>query len=122
MADIQWSDVEALQANLADVSETAQDMILAHVNNDLNPGAFGGEDAPRYTLARCYLAAHLGELCRRNGNMTPSSKTIGTSAITIAYAQAAEGEGAALSATSWGGQFHALVRSSTLRIGGGRTS
>ena len=64
-------------------------MILAHVNEDLNPTAFGGEDSVRYMLARCYLAAHLGEITRRNGGSgAVTSKSIGTSSITLAYAQA----------------------------------
>jgi hypothetical protein len=119
VAAIVWADVEALQANLSTVSVEAQTVILEHVNEDLNPDAFGGEDVARYHLARCYLAAHLGELTRRNGAQNASSKTIGTSSITLAYAQA-QAPGDALMQTSWGSQYAAMVRSSPLRIGGGR--
>lgn len=120
MADITWDDVVALQVSLADVSEAAQEMILGYVNEGLNPNAFGGEDSPRYVLARAYLAAHLGEIERRNGGGNVSSETIGANSITLAYAAATSGD-EALAATPWGTQYKALVRLSTLRIGGGRT-
>jgi hypothetical protein len=119
VANVLWQDVEALQSNLSTVSVAAQMIILAHVNEDLNPRAFGGEDSARYHLARCYLAAHLGELERRKGTQDVASETIGTSSITLSYAQAETG-GDALLQTSWGSQFAAMVRSSPLRIGGGR--
>jgi hypothetical protein len=121
VADIDWDDVEALQANLSSVAEAAQTVILAHVNNDLNAAAFGGEDAPGYHLARCYLAAHLGELARRNGSTTGAvqSKTIGTSSITIQYATAMTATPSALRLTSWGTMYAELLASSPLRIGRG---
>jgi hypothetical protein len=121
VADILWQDVEALQSNLSTVSAAAQMIILAHVNEDLNPRAFGGDGSARYHLARCYLAAHLGELERRKGAQQASSKTIGTSSITIAYAQAQTGSEALLQ-TTWGTEYDRMVRSSPLRIGGGITS
>lgn len=119
MPAIVWQDVEALQSNLSSVSDAAQMIILAHVNEDLNPAAFGG--STRYHLARCYLAAHLGELERRKGSGGQvASETIGTSSITLSYA-AAMSSGDALLQTSWGAQYAQMVRLSTLRIGGGRT-
>ncbi len=118
MAAIQWSDVEALQSNLDAVSVAAQMVILAHVNEDLNPHAFGGEGSARYHLARCYMAAHLGELHRRRGEQSVSSETIGTSSITLSYAASTNGAEALMS-TSWGAQFASLARMSPLRIGGG---
>lgn len=121
MADITWDDVVALQANLSSVAEAAQDMILDYVNEDLNPTAFGGEDSARYVLARCYLAAHLGELVRGNGaGGAVASETISSTSISLAYARATT-SGDGLLQTSWGTQYAALVRQSTLRIGGGRT-
>lgn len=117
MADIEWTDVTDLQANLADVSSGAQSKILDYVNEGLNPSAFGGEDSPRYVLARCYLAAHLGELERRKGAAGAlTSKTIGTSSITLAYAQAQSG-GDALLQTSWGSQYAEMLAASPLRLG-----
>lgn len=115
---IQWADVEALQSNLSSVSAAAQMVILAHVNEDLNPGAFGGEGSAKYHLARAYLAAHLGELERRRGAQAGpvQSKTIGTSSITLAYAAATAG-GDALTSTSWGSQFAELLLASPLRLG-----
>lgn len=117
---IQWSDVTALQSNLDSVSAAAQMIFLAHVNEDLNPAAFGGEDSAKYHLARCYLAAHLGELERRRGQTTGAlqSKTIGTSSITLAYASS-QSQGDALMQTTWGGAYSLLLASSPLRIGAG---
>jgi hypothetical protein len=121
VAAIVWADVEALQSNLSSVSAAAQMIILAHVNEDLNPRMFGGDGSAKYHLARCFLAAHLGELERRKGGQAMSSKTIGTSSITIAYARAMT-TGEALLQTSWGTEYDRMVRSSPLRIMGGRTS
>lgn len=116
MADVTWADVVALQASLSTVSAGAQTIILQHVNEDLNPSAFGGEDSARYHLARCYLAAHLGELARRNGQHAVASESFGTSAIAITYGTSDNG----LKQTAWGAQYADMLRSSPLRIGGGR--
>lgn len=113
MADVTWDDVEALQVNLSTVSPGAQAMFLAYVNTDINPAAFGGEDSPRYRLARVFLAAHLGEIERRKGTEQVTSKTIGTSSITIAYAATTED---GLAQTSWGKQYAALLAQSPLRF------
>lgn len=114
MAAIVWADVVALQANLSTVSVAAQMIFLAYVNEDLNPAAFGGDGSPRYHLARVYMAAHLGELERRNGTSgNVSSETYGRSSVTIAYATNDEG----LMATSWGQAFKSFLDASPLRIG-----
>lgn len=115
MADIEWTDVTDLQSNLSTVSAGAQSKILDYVNNGLAAAAFGGEDSPRWTLARCYLAAHLGELERRKGSQQATSKTIGTSSITLAFAQAQVGD--ALALTPWGSQYAELLAASPLRLG-----
>ena len=119
MANIQWSDVTALQANLSAVDPAAQMIFLAHVNEDLNPAAFGGDGSPRYHLARCYLAAHLGELERRRGGASGSvqSKTIGTSSITLSYASAMSSSEDVLRTTSWGGMYADMLAASPLRFG-----
>lgn len=119
-----WSDVEALQSNLTSVAPAAQMIFLAHVNEDLNPAAFGGEDSPRYHLARCYLAAHLGELERRRGGSSGAvqSKTIGTSSITLSYAGVMSSSENVLRTTSWGGMYADMLAASPLRIGMGSTS
>jgi hypothetical protein len=118
VANVVWQDVTALQANLSTVSEAAQMIILAHVNEDLNPDAFGGSDSAKYHLARVYLAAHLGELERRRGGASGQivGKTIGTSAITINYAQASSGDTDALYQTAWGSQLALMIDSSPLRF------
>ena len=118
MAAIQWPDVVALQSNLDTVAAAAQMIILAHVNEDLNPDAFGGEASPRYVLARSYLAAHLGELVRRKGAQQLASKTIGTNSITLTYI-AAHASPEALRQTTWGGQYLELLSQSPIRIGAG---
>lgn len=120
MADIVWDDVVALQANLSTIASAAQDLILAYVNTSLNPSAFGGEDSARYELARIYLAAHLGELTRRNGAQNVSAEAIDVRGIQLQYAAINAG-GNAHYETSWGAQYATLVRQSPLRIGGGRT-
>jgi hypothetical protein len=118
VADVLWQDIVALQANLSTVSAAAQMIILAYVNEDLEPDVFGGEDSPRYHLARCYLAAHLGGVALANGGMSVSSQTIGTTSITIAFA-AVNSAGEALFQTSWGLQYAALLQMSPLRLGVG---
>lgn len=113
MADIAWSDVVDLQANLSDLAAGAQAKILDYVNNGLNAAAFGGEDSPRYVLARCYLAAHLGELTRRKGERAVSGETYGASSVSIAYGMSDDG----LKQTSWGGEYAEMLSASPLRIG-----
>lgn len=114
MADITWSDVTALQANLSTVAAGAQTLILAYVNEELSAAAFGGEDSARFTLARCYLAAHLGELTRRNGAQDVRSETIAAGSVTLAYGA---GDEEALAQTSWGRQYAELLAASHLRLG-----
>jgi hypothetical protein len=119
VANVVWADVEALQSNLSTVSVAAQMIFLAHVNEDLNPTAFGGEDTARYHLARCCLAAHLGELERRKGagGGPVQSKTIGSSSITIAYAASMSSSDDVLRATTWGSMYADMLMASPLRLG-----
>lgn len=119
MANVVWADVEALQPNLSTVSAAAQMIFLAHVNEDLNPTAFGGDGTPRYHLARCYLAAHLGELERRRGATSGpvQSKTIGTTGITVAYAAAMSSSDDVLRSTTWGSMYAEMLLASPLRLG-----
>jgi hypothetical protein len=114
VADIAWSDVVDLQANLSTVAAGAQTKILTYVNEGLSAAAFGGEDSPRYTLARIYLAAHLGELARRNGERAVSSETIAASSISMSYGAVDD----SLSQTSWGSQYAEMLLASSLRVGG----
>lgn len=115
MADITWDDVTDLQANLSAAEADAQTKILAYVNGELNPDAFGGADSARFVMARIYLAAHLGELARRNGERSVSSKLIGAERISIAYGLSTEG----LAQTSWGAEYAEMLAASPLRIGAG---
>lgn len=110
---IRWSDVTALQANLSSVDSAAQMIILAHVNEDLNPAAFGGDGSARYHLVRCTLAAHMGELERRNGERAVTGKTISTSAMTLQFATSDEG----LALTNWGSAYKGFLLASPLRFG-----
>jgi hypothetical protein len=114
VADIAWSDVTDLQANLSTVAAGAQMIILAYVNDDLNPAAFGGEDSATFVLARAYLAAHLGELTRRNGTSgNVSSETYGRTSVSISYGASDDG----LKLTSWGSAYAELLLASPLRMG-----
>jgi hypothetical protein len=119
VADILWQDVEALQSNLSTVSVAAQMIFLAHVNEDYNPTAFGGDDSARYHLFRCYLAAHMGEVERRRGSSggPVQSKTIGTNSITVAYATAMTSSDDVLRTTSWGSMAADMLLASPLRLG-----
>lgn len=111
---ILWTDVVDLQANLSTVAAGAQSKILAYVNEGLNAAAFGGEDSPRYVLARCYMAAHLGSLTKTSGAAgSVSSETYGTSSVSIAYGASDEG----LKSTSWGQAYKDLLEASPLRLG-----
>jgi hypothetical protein len=121
MPAIVWQDVVALQPSLSEVSIAAQMIILAHVNEDLDPAAFGGDGSARYHLARVYRAAHLGEMNLRMANGggaggEVSSETIGTSAITLSYAAGGSGDDS-FRETAWGRAYLTLLDESPLRIG-----
>lgn len=114
MAAVLWQDVVALQANLSTVPAAAQMILLAYVNEELAPEAFGGESSARYHLARVYLAAHFGELSRRNGAQDVSSETISRSSITLSYGGTTDD---GLAQTSWGRQYADFLAMSPLRLG-----
>lgn len=114
MADIVWSDVTDLQSGLSTVSAGGQTKILDYVNNGLSADAFGGEDSPRWTLARCYMAAHLGSLTQRGGTGgSVSSETYGTSSVAIAYGMTDDG----LASTAWGQAYKDMLDASPMRLG-----
>lgn len=114
MADVAWSDVVDLQPNLSTVSAGAQAKILAYVNEGLEAAAFGGEDSPRYVLARCYMAAHLAELTKKSGAAgAVSSETYARGSVSIAYGTTDEG----LMSTSWGQAYKDLLDASPMRLG-----
>lgn len=68
MAALVWDQVVAIAPELATLNATAQGLILGFVDDELDPGAFGGEDAPKYLMARIFLAAHLGRTSQLGGN------------------------------------------------------
>ncbi len=112
MADITWSDVTNHYASLSTVASGAQDDILAYVNDALSASVFGGEDSATYKLARIYLAAHMGELLRRNaataGAIGPvTSKTIGATSLSVTYGTGASvGGGSSVLLTTPGGSAY----------------
>lgn len=110
MADITWTDVTNHFASLAApaVSVDAQTDILADVNANLSASVFGGEDNPKYKLARIYMAAHMGELEARNARAAGAvgavtSKTIGATSLSVTYGATASASSTALLRTTPGG-------------------
>lgn len=118
MADITWSDVTNHYASLSTVASGAQDDILAYVNDALSASVFGGEDNPKYKLARIYMAAHMGELEARNARAAGAvgavtSKTIGATSLSVTYGAAASASSTELLRTTPGGTAYLqLLRSS----------
>lgn len=114
MADIDWNDVTAFAPEATDVAAAAQTDILAHVNGDLDPDAFGGEGAAKYRLARIYLAAHHGALALRGGDAVGPVTLEQEGALMQQYA-VAMGE-RALDSTNWGRMYLDLARTTVARV------
>jgi hypothetical protein len=118
MADITWDDdVVALAPDLEELQIEAQTLILAYVNRALNPAMFKSEAA--LTLARIYLAAHLGTnaMPGSGGEVmgTVVSEKVGDLQRTYgAVAEASEGGG--FESTTYGKTFQFLVRTSRARL------
>jgi hypothetical protein len=122
VADITWTHVTNHYASLVApaVGTDAQTDILAYVNDEaLDASVFGGEDATTYKLARIYLAAHMGELLRRNAATAgavgaATSKTITATELSVTYGTGANAGGGTnvLLTTPGGTAYLALVRSS----------
>lgn len=111
MAALTWEDVTSHASDLSTLDEAAQDDVLAYVDDAIDPAKFGGEDGPRYKLARIYLAAHLGTVSLKRG--TPAggpliSETVGE--ITRMYGFSAEAAPDAIASTGWGREYLALIR------------
>jgi hypothetical protein len=115
VASLLWSDVTALAPQLAVVDITAQAMILAYVNDTVNVPLFGGESSSRTKLVRVMLAAHFGELQRRQDQGQVIGETVGTTSIAIQYERRADPE--ALRETSYGAQYLGLINASAARVG-----
>ncbi len=117
MADIIWSDVEAVAPELSTVDSNAQSMILAYVNDALSVSAFGGETSPKLRLARIYLAAHVGTLSSHGGNPTAGPVTAESADnISRSYATRAIANPSDWDATSYGQLYMALARTSGARL------
>lgn len=114
MAAIAWEDVTAHASDLTTLDESAQDDVLAYVNDNVDPAKFGGETASRLKLARIFLAAHLGTVILRKGTPTAgpvTSETVGEVSRTYGlFAGATPGSGVDLSTTGWGREYLALIR------------
>ncbi len=87
MADIAWSDVIALAPALSVVASTWQDIIVSYVNDTLSPDIFGGEESAKYKVARVYLAAHMGLIWKKKGEVTGAvtSDDVSADAMRISY-------------------------------------
>jgi len=125
MAAILWSDVVALDAELAGVSAAAQALFLAWANEELEVSNFRlGEIDPKLKLARAFLAAHFGRLWFDNadddGTAGPiKSKTITSDSMTVTYGN--DGSSAtteeSLASTEWGNAYLFVMRAQPTRAG-----
>lgn len=120
MAAIDWDDVVAHAADLADVDTDAQADILGYVNENVNVAKFGGETSYKLKLARIYLAAHLGQMTLEADSSSGvtgdiESETIGAESITFDYSKMSDGD--ELELTQHGLKYRGLVRRSACRVG-----
>ena len=117
MADIVWSDVEAIAPELSTLDADAQTMVLAYANDALSVAAFGGETSPKLKLARVYLAAHVGTLSSRGGSGPVGPLTSETADNIIrSYAANAIANQSDWGGTSYGQLYATLVRTSRARL------
>lgn len=118
MADIIWTDVTALVADLATgVPVDAQTMILATVNERVNPRSFGGDNSPTYKLARVALAAHFGALNKAGtAGFTGTKTSQSEGGVSVSFSVPSSSD--PLLETSYGGKLWSfLVRTSPGRVG-----
>lgn len=106
---IQWADVTAIASELSGLGPEAQEMILAFVNESLEPDKLGGEGSARLRLARVYLAAHLGALVGAGSNGPVTMEQEGP--VMHQYAR-----GVGLDETSYGRRYREIVRTSAARL------
>lgn len=62
MAALTWSDVTNVAKNLDTVPVPLQNILIAFVEERVDPLNFKGEDSETFLLARSWLAAHLATL------------------------------------------------------------
>ncbi len=117
MAAITWPNVVDFAATLSTTAVGAQDAILAYVNQALQPEVYGGEDATKLRLARIYLAAHMGEILRRQGiGGAVTGESISAESVSFSYAAPFHGAISSLETTSWGLEFQRLTNSTYARL------
>lgn len=112
MADITWDDVLAFASELSGVASAARSLILAYVNTNLKASVFGGEDDAEYTLARIYLAAHMGTgALPGEGGASGQVTSEAAGGLSRSYAvNNATGGNTDYEMTGYGKKFKALLR------------
>lgn len=116
---IRWSDIVsgAPAPGLASLDVAAQDAIIEVVEEVVNPDVLGGSTSARYTRAKVYLAAHMGQLAvdAAGGASGPvTSKSADGLAKSYAVWGSTDRE---LDRTSWGQLYRMIVRNSPARAG-----
>jgi hypothetical protein len=111
MAAIDWTNVTDLLSALSTVTLGWQTSILGYVNNSLNADTYGGEDSYRYKIARVYLAAHMGLIWKKKGEVTGAvvSEDVGADSIRIGYGKV-DDLAKSLDLTFYGKEFERLTR------------
>lgn len=119
MADITWADVEDFAAELSVVDPDAQTLILAHVNSALSISLFGGEDAPKYKLARIYLASHMGAFAKPSVSGTTTGPVVASSAggLSRSFANTIAAALGSYGSTRYGLMYEMLLRTTTAGMG-----
>lgn len=107
MADIAWTAVEDIAPELGGsaLETEAQTMILA-VANALEEASF--KDAANWTLARVYLAAHLGAASKNNGLAVGPISAMSEGGVSVSYATLSVT--ADLDTTAYGQRYRMIVR------------
>jgi hypothetical protein len=114
---VTWPNVVDFAATLSTVAVGAQTAILAYVNGTLEPDVYGGEDSARLRMARIYLAAHMGELLKRQGiGGAITNETVGAESISFSYTAPLKGAIESLETTSWGLEFQRITNSTRARL------
>ncbi len=120
MAAITWDDVIDLDANLDDVAQNLQDVILARVEK-LSASFYGGADDPRYKLARILLAAHIAtpyaNAAGGGGGVSGPVTSRTEGGVSESYAVAQMTLNGSHATTAHGRAFDELTRSMPARIG-----
>lgn len=96
--EITWADVAAVATDLATLSSTTQNAILAQVPFQVSRAQWG-DLTPS---GQAYLAAHLGALSKRGLNGPVASQTVGP--VTRTFMQFALSKGS-LGTTPWGLEY-----------------